>query len=62
MFIGVIGSDLALTTLGGFWLGRSLDRWLKSDPAFLIAGVLTGLAVGIFSIIKMIKPFIGEDS
>ncbi len=60
MLVGVIGLDLSSTTIGGFWLGRMLDRWLGSEPAFLIVGVLVGLAVGIFSIMKMIKPFIGE--
>lgn len=60
MFVGLIGIDLSCMTVGGFWLGRNLDRWLGSEPAFLIVGVLLGLAVGIFSIVKMIKPFIGE--
>lgn len=58
--VGVIGIDLASTTLGGFWLGRSLDRWLDSEPAFLITGVLVGLAVGIFSVALLVKAFIGE--
>jgi ATP synthase protein I len=62
MLVSVIGVDLACTTIGGFWLGRLIDRWLGSAPAFLIAGVLVGLAAGIYSIMKIIKPFIGEDS
>lgn len=60
MFVGLIGIDLACTTIGGFWLGRLTDRWLDTAPAFLVVGVLVGLAAGIFSIAKMIKPFIGE--
>jgi ATP synthase protein I len=59
MFVGLIGIDLAITTIGGFWLGRWLDRSLNTAPLFLIIGVLLGLAVGIFSLIPMVKSFIG---
>ncbi|MEB3102523.1 AtpZ/AtpI family protein [Ferviditalea candida] len=60
-FVGFIGLDLSLMMLGGFWLGRNLDNRLNSEPAFLIIGVLTGLIAGVFSIVKMIKVFFGED-
>jgi ATP synthase protein I len=59
MFVGLIGIDLAITTIGGFWLGRWLDRSFNTAPLFLIIGVLLGLAVGIFSLIPMVKSFIG---
>jgi len=49
MFVGLIGVDLAITTIGGFWLGRLLDRKWNTEPLFLIMGVLLGLAVGISS-------------
>lgn len=58
--VGFVGIDLSFTTFGGFWLGRALDRWLHSDPTFLIIGVLVGLGAGIYLITRMIKLFIGE--
>jgi F0F1-type ATP synthase assembly protein I len=61
-FVGVIGVDLAVMTLAGFWTGRYVDRLWGSDPVFLIIGVLLGLGLGIFSVIRMIKPFLGEDN
>lgn len=60
-FLGFIGLDLSFMMLGGFWLGRRLDNWLNSEPAFLITGVLVGLIAGVFSIVKMIKVFFGES-
>lgn len=62
MFVGLIGIDLAIATTGGFWLGRKLDRWVNTEPLFLIIGVLLGLAVGIFSVFQMLKPFLGDKS
>jgi ATP synthase protein I len=59
MFVGLIGIDLAITTFGGFWLGRWLDRSQNTAPLFLIIGVVLGLAVGIVSLIPMVKSFIG---
>jgi F0F1-type ATP synthase assembly protein I len=58
--VGVIGVDLAATTLGGFWLGRIVDRAAGTEPAFLIVGVLVGLAVGIYSITRIVKSFFGD--
>jgi F0F1-type ATP synthase assembly protein I len=58
--VGLIGIDLAATTIGGFWLGRLIDRAAGTEPAFLIVGVLVGLAVGIYSIIRLVKPFDGD--
>jgi len=60
MFVGLIGVDLAITTIGGFWLGRLLDRKWNTEPLFLIMGVLLGLAVGISSLIPLVKSFVGD--
>ena len=59
MFVGLIGIDLAATTIGGFFLGRFLDQRLSTEPLLLIVGVLFGLALGIFSLVPMVKSFIG---
>jgi ATP synthase protein I len=59
MFVGLIGIDLAIATIGGFWLGRFLDQKFSTEPLFLIVGVLLGLAVGILSLVPLVKSFIG---
>ncbi|WP_274654315.1 AtpZ/AtpI family protein [Paenibacillus humicola] len=58
--VGLIGADLAFTTVGGFLVGRAIDRAAGTEPAFLIVGVLVGLGVGIYSITKLVKPFLGD--
>ena len=60
LLVNLIGIDLAVMTFSGFWLGRAVDRWLHSDPIFLIVGVLSGLAAGIYIIFITIKRFFGE--
>ncbi|KAF1086018.1 putative F0F1-ATPase subunit [Sporotomaculum syntrophicum] len=52
-----IGTELAVTTLLGFYGGKILDDKLGTDPAFLVAGVLTGVAIGILGIIRTMQRF-----
>ncbi|WP_027415217.1 AtpZ/AtpI family protein [Aneurinibacillus terranovensis] len=58
--VGTIGVELAVSVIFGFWAGRSLDRWLHTEPWFLLVGVLFGLALGITGIFFLIKQFFGE--
>jgi F0F1-type ATP synthase assembly protein I len=40
-------------TIGVFALGgHGLDRWLGSTPLFLIVGVFSGFALGLYSMTK----------
>ncbi len=52
-----IGTELAITTLLGFYGGRLLDDQFGTEPWFLVAGVLTGVAIGIFGIIQTMQRF-----
>ncbi len=52
-----IGTELAVTTLLGFYGGRILDDKLGTEPWFLVAGVLTGVAIGILGIIRSMHRF-----
>lgn len=61
IFVSVIGVDLAICVLGGFWLGRYLDNQFATAPLFLLIGLLMGLAAGIFSIYNLIRSFFGEN-
>jgi ATP synthase protein I len=58
--VSLIGIDLAVSVLLGFWGGRYIDQMLGSEPAFLIIGILAGLAAGIYGVMRIIKPFIGD--
>lgn len=52
-----IGTELAITTLLGFYGGRLLDDKLGTDPLFLIVGILSGIGLGIFGIIQTMQRF-----
>lgn len=52
-----IGTELAITVLLGFYGGRALDNWLDTEPWFLVAGVLVGVALGIFGIVQTLQRF-----
>ncbi|WP_347489369.1 AtpZ/AtpI family protein [Desulfoscipio sp. XC116] len=52
-----IGTELAITTLLGFYGGRFLDGKLGTEPWFLVAGVLVGVAAGILGIIQTTQRF-----
>jgi len=47
---GVIG---AILLLGGG--GYALDRWLGTQPWFLLAGVVVGLCVAFYSLSRVVR-------
>jgi F0F1-type ATP synthase assembly protein I len=42
----------AIVGLGG--VGYALDRWLASSPWFLIGGLMLGIVVGFYELIKAV--------
>ncbi len=58
--VGVIGIELAALLLIGIWVGMQIDQALQTSPLFLIVGMLLGFMIGIWSVVKLIKPFIGD--
>jgi hypothetical protein len=58
--VSAIGADLVVCILGGYFAGAFLaDKW--GHPGWAAAGVIIGLALGIVSVIYMIKRVL-EDS
>ncbi|GAX89372.1 membrane protein [Effusibacillus lacus] len=55
--VSAIGADLAGCVLGGVYLGMWLDGQIGTAPVFLIVGLVTGLAAGIYGIMLLIKRF-----
>lgn len=58
--VTLIGIDLAVCTFIGYWLGQKADAWLETSPLWMIAGVFLGLAAGVFSIIPVVKKYLGD--
>ncbi|WP_018132210.1 AtpZ/AtpI family protein [Effusibacillus pohliae] len=55
--VSAIGTDLALSVLGGVYLGKWADNHFGTSPAFLITGLFVGLAAGIYGMLLMIRRF-----
>jgi len=56
-----IGTELAITTLAGFYGGKLLDDKFGTEPWILVAGVLIGVAIGIYGIIQTMQRFFKPD-
>ncbi len=52
-----IGVEMAVTVTLGFYGGRFLDGQLGTAPWLMVAGVLLGVAAGVWGIINIVKRF-----
>jgi F0F1-type ATP synthase assembly protein I len=52
----IFGWYFATTLVGGLVGGIALDRWLDSEPWFLIGGLVLGPLVGFYGMFKMLMP------
>jgi F0F1-type ATP synthase assembly protein I len=63
-----IGFFIAGFIIGGLLGGKWIDEKLGTEPAFLITGLVLGIALAFLGVYNMIKPIIdnirkgGEDS
>lgn len=60
--VSVIGVDLVVCVLIGFYLGRYVSDLMNGQPLFIAAGVILGLAAGVLSIIYILKQFTEEPN
>jgi ATP synthase protein I len=58
--VGTIGVELATSVIFGFWAGRAVDNWLKTEPWFMLVGLLFGLGLGILGVFFLVKQFFGD--
>jgi len=47
---GLVGSILVLGTAGYF-----LDRWAGTWPAFLVAGLIAGILLGFYGVVRTVR-------
>jgi F0F1-type ATP synthase assembly protein I len=59
--VGAIGGDLAITVTAGYYFGRLLVYWTGGGPIWLFAGILSGLGLGILSIIRLVRFYTGGN-
>lgn len=58
----LLGADMAIPVVGGYFVGTWLDGKAGTSPLFLVLAILLGMAVGIYAIIKHVTAFTSEKS
>lgn len=53
--------QLAASVWLGYWLGSWADRLWGTRPWLMVVGLLAGLAIGVYGIVRLLKPFLGGD-
>lgn len=56
-----IGAELAIMVVLGYYGGHYLDEKLGSEPWFMLAGILVGLAFGVAGIYKVLQGFFERE-
>ena len=56
-----IAVSLAVPLLVGIFLGRWMDVQIGTDPLFMIIGLLVGLVLGVYGILRLLKEKIQGD-
>jgi len=59
--IGSVGITMAAAVGVGIYLGRLADNWLGTGPWFTIAGIVLGMASGIWSTYKRVMEVESEE-
>lgn len=55
-----ISMELAITVVLGYYGGSYLDKKFHTDPWLMLAGILTGVLVGIVGIVRSLHSFFTE--
>ncbi len=53
-----LGIELAVCTVAGAYFGHKLDEKFNTLPWLTVAGVLLGMAAGVWGIIKTLKQYL----
>jgi|AGTN01.1.fsa_nt_gi hypothetical protein len=53
----MIGAEMALTVTLGFYGGSLLDKQFNTGPWIMVAGILLGVAAGIWGIVNTLQRF-----
>ncbi|WP_072578179.1 AtpZ/AtpI family protein [Bacillus weihaiensis] len=54
-------SHLVGPTIIGVFVGRWVDSYFKSEPLFLIVGLLLGLGIGIYAMYHLVQHYFSGD-
>lgn len=55
--VSMIATDMAVTVVGGLYVGKWLDSLWGTSPWLMLTGIILGLVAGIMGIIEITKRF-----
>lgn len=59
--VTAMAGQLAASLFLGYGAGAWADRAWGTRPWLTVVGLLAGLAVGAYGIVRLLKPFLGGD-
>ena len=59
--MSAILSQLVGSILIGVFAGKWIDSYLKTEPLFLILGLLLGLAAGVYAMLQLVHHYFSGD-
>jgi ATP synthase protein I len=59
--MSLIVSQLVGATLVGVFGGMWLDSQIHTKPLFLVIGLLLGMGAGVYSTIRLVSRFLGDE-
>lgn len=59
--VGALGVDVGICIFLGYWLGRVAGERFGDPKAWMVSGLLVGLAVGILSAILIVRKVLKES-
>ncbi len=59
--MSAILSQLVGSILIGIFCGKWIDGYLKTEPLFLILGLLLGLAAGVYAMLKLVHHYFSGE-
>lgn len=59
--VGALGVDVGICIFLGYWLGREASDRFGHSKAWIVGGLLVGLAVGILSAILIVRKVLKDS-
>lgn len=59
--MSAILSQLVGSILIGIFAGKWVDDYFKTEPLFLIIGLLLGLAAGVYAMLKLVNHYFSGE-
>lgn len=50
-----VGFQLAISVVGGLWLGKIFDQKFGTSPVFFFIGISLGTAAGFYGMVKLLE-------